>query len=58
MMVTVVLFPLLFWGGFMFLIFFTSPLTIAKHKGDHFWLQGCSPEFLASIRASLDNQGG
>jgi hypothetical protein len=58
MMVTVVLFPLLFWGGFIYLILFTSPLTIAKHKGDHFWLQGCSPEFLASIRNSLESQAG
>lgn len=52
-LVTVVAFPFLFWGGFIFLILFTSPLTIADHKGDQFWLQGCSPEFLASIKESL-----
>jgi hypothetical protein len=50
---TTLLFPFLFWGGFIYLVLFTSPLTIAAHKGDHFWLQGCSPEFLASIRVAL-----
>jgi hypothetical protein len=52
-LVTVLCFPFLFWGGFILLILFTSPLTIAEHKGDHFWLKGCSPEFLASLNASL-----
>ena len=50
---TVVFFPFLFWGGFILLILFTSPLTIAAHSGDHFWLKGCSPEFLASLKGSL-----
>ena len=52
-MVSVILFPFLFWGGFILLILFTSPLTIQRHIGDHFWLNGCSPEFLASLKASL-----
>jgi hypothetical protein len=52
-MVSAVLFPFLFWGGFILLILFTSPLTIQQHIGDYFWLKGCSPEFLASIKASL-----
>jgi hypothetical protein len=45
--------PFTFWGCFVYLVLFSSPLTIANHKGHHFWLQGCSPEFLASIRADL-----
>ena len=54
MMVSVILFPFLFWGGFILLILFTSPLTIQRHIGNHYWLNGCSPEFLASLKASLN----
>jgi hypothetical protein len=51
--VSVLLFPFLFWGGFILLILFTSLLTIQRHIGDHYWLNGCSPEFLAGLNASL-----
>jgi hypothetical protein len=52
-MVSVVLFPFLFWGGFILLILFTSPLTIQQNIGDYYWLDGCSPEFLASFNKSV-----
>jgi hypothetical protein len=48
------LFPFLFWGGFILLILFSSPLTIHRHAGEHFWLNGCSPEFLESLQGSAD----
>jgi hypothetical protein len=49
-MLATLLFPFLFWGGFIILIFFTSPLTVQRCVGEHFWLKGCSPEFLASLQ--------
>lgn len=50
----VVLFPISFWGGFVILILFSSPLSIGKHEGDLFWVRGCSPVFLESLRDSLE----
>jgi hypothetical protein len=49
-MAAILLFPFLFWGGFIILILFTSPLTIHRCAGEYFWLKGCSPEFLASLQ--------
>jgi hypothetical protein len=55
-MAGILLFPPLFWGGFIFLILFTSPLTIHRCLGEHFWLQGCSPAFLASLQEPLGEE--
>jgi hypothetical protein len=30
----------------------TTPLKVHKMKGEHFWLEGCSPAFLASLSPS------
>lgn len=54
-MATLLMFPFLFWGGFILLILFSSPLTIHEHSGDHFWLAGCSPDFLESVSEFFDN---
>jgi hypothetical protein len=48
-MVMASLFPLLFWGGFILLLLFGSPLTIQRRAGEHYWLDGCSAEFLKSL---------
>lgn len=48
------LIPFLVWGGFAILILFSSPLTIAKYDGDRFWIRGCSPAFLESLRESVE----
>ena len=47
------LFPFLFWGGFACLIWFCSPLKVARCENDHFWIKGCSPEYLESLRQNL-----
>lgn len=49
-----IFFPIFLWGGFAILILFSSPLSIAKHKGDLFWIKGCSPAFLESLRESVE----
>jgi len=51
--VAAALFPFCFWGGFAILILFSSPLSIAKVEGDLFWIKGCSPDFLESLRRSV-----
>jgi hypothetical protein len=53
MLIYVAAFPFLFWGGFILLIMFSSPLTVIKHEGDKFWIKGCSPAFLESLKESL-----
>jgi hypothetical protein len=55
-MVSLLSFPFLFWGGFIFLIVFTSPLTIHQCVGERFWLKGCSPEFLASLQEPQEEE--
>lgn len=50
LLVSLSLFPFLFWGGFILLILFSSPLKVQRNTGDYFWLDGCSPEFLASLK--------
>lgn len=42
-------FVFLFWGGFIWLILFSSPLRIARVEDEKFWIQGCSPEYLQSL---------
>jgi len=49
--VTLLMMPLLFWGGFILLILFSDPLVIHDHDGEHFWLAGCSEDFLWTIKA-------
>jgi hypothetical protein len=53
MTAAIVLFPLFFWGGFWILILFTSPLKIVKHEDGLFWLEGCSPKFLESLKGEV-----
>jgi hypothetical protein len=46
--------PILVWVGLIILIMGSSPLSVAKHKGDRFWIRGCSPAFLESLRESVE----
>lgn len=50
---TMVLTPFFVWGGALLYVFFSSPLEIARHLGDRFWIRGCSPAFLESLKESL-----
>lgn len=42
--------PLLY-GGLAILILFSSPLRVVRHKGELFWIKGCSAEFLRSLNS-------
>jgi hypothetical protein len=54
-LVALLLFPFLFWGGFVYLVFFTSPLSVQRCVDEHYWLKGCAPEFLASLQGTSSN---
>jgi hypothetical protein len=45
----VVTFMPLFWGSFAYIILFSDPLKVTKHKDGQFWIRGCSAEFLKSL---------
>jgi len=45
--------PILIWIGLIILIMGSSPLSIVRHKGDRFWIRGCSPAFLESLKESV-----
>ena len=46
--------PILIWIGLVILIMGSSPLSIVRHEGDRFWIRGCSPAFLESLKESVE----
>ena len=43
--------PFLIFAALVFLALFTSPLKVARMEEERFWIEGCSQEFLDSLRA-------
>ena len=40
------------WVGFVIIAFYVSPLKVVRCEDQHFWIRGCSPEFLASLNGN------
>ena len=48
-LVGLVTFIPLFWGGIVLLVLFTDPLRVIQVKNELFWVRGCSVDFLESL---------